>query len=165
MSQNQQDGFTLIEVMIVVVVIGILAAVAYPAYTDSVLKGRRAQGRTALAELMQQQERYMTQRNCYLAFDNSATGAVTPQPSCGATPGSVPFKTFSGDDPRNAAYLLSAGACPDPAGGSNLPLTDCVRLLAVPRAPDPAAGTLVMTSTGSKSCTGERSQDPKVCWP
>ena len=64
-------GFTLIELMVVVAVIGILAAIAYPSYTEAVLKGRRAQARTALLELMQQQERYMTQRNAYLAFSLS----------------------------------------------------------------------------------------------
>lgn len=86
-TKNYSMGFTLIELMIVVAVVGILAAVAYPAYTDSVLKGRRAQGRAAVAQLIQQQERYITQQNCYLGFTtNSSTGAATatsPGSACG----------------------------------------------------------------------------------
>lgn len=40
-----QKGFTLIEVMIVVVIIGILASIAYPSYREYVLKGNRAEGK------------------------------------------------------------------------------------------------------------------------
>lgn len=163
--RNELAGFTLLELMIVVVVVSILAAVAYPAYTDSVLKGKRAQGRTALMELLQQQERYLTQRNCYLAFDTDDTGHATPLASCGSTPTEVPLKTISGDNLENAAYVLSAGQCPDPAGGPDLPLTDCVRAVARPRMPDPSVGSLVMTSTGSRTCTGERRNESRVCWP
>ena len=76
-------GFSLIELMIVVAIVAILASVAYPSYRDSVLKGRRGEARAALAELMQQQERYMTQHNKYLTFSAGATG--------------TPFKTTAGD--------------------------------------------------------------------
>ncbi len=170
MNIHQQRGFTLIELMIVVAVIGILAAVAYPAYTDSVLKGRRAQGRTALAELMQQQERYMTQNNCYLGFTTNASFSATPAaPSpataCGGiTASSVPFKVFSGDSSASAAYRLSATTCT--AGSTTLSIAECVKVVATPIKSDPAVGNLEMSSNSTKNCTGTaKSTNFKLCWP
>ena len=45
--KKNQSGFTLIELMIVVAIVAILGAIAYPSYLDSVRKGKRAEGRTA----------------------------------------------------------------------------------------------------------------------
>jgi len=56
MDIKKHSGFTLIELMIVVVIIGILGAIAYPGYTDSVRKGRRADAHNSLTMAMQQQE-------------------------------------------------------------------------------------------------------------
>lgn len=61
-------GFTLIELMIVVAVVGILAAVAYPSYSDSVRKGRRGQAKADLMELAQLAERHRTVNNTYAGF-------------------------------------------------------------------------------------------------
>ncbi|CAN7664855.1 type IV pilin protein [Variovorax paradoxus] len=146
-------GFTLIELMIVVAIIGILGAIAYPAYTDSVLKGRRAQARTALLELMQQQERYMTQRNTYLAFTN-ISGVTTPTTASGT------FKVYAGDTASRPSYWLSAVAC------DNQSITECVKLTATPTSSDATAGALSLTSTGVKSCS-IASTDAKfrLCWP
>lgn len=170
MNTRKHRGFTLIELMIVVAVIGILAAIAYPAYTDSVLKGRRAQGRTALAELLQQQERYMTQNNCYLGFTTSTAFVATPTaPSpataCGGvTAGSVPFKAFSGDNSSSAAYRLSATTCA--AGAGTLSIAECVRVVATPIKSDPAVGDLEMSSNSTKNCTGTaKAANFKLCWP
>jgi len=157
-------GFTLIELMITVAIVAILAKVALGAYQDSVLKGKRAQGRTAITELLLQQERYLTQRNCYLAF-SSSTSAATALTSCGSTPSftasTFPFKFYSGDNANSPAYLLSAGAC----AGSTV-LSDCVQVTATPQFPDTVVGSLQATSTGTKSCTGTAaSTNPKLCWP
>lgn len=156
MKQIRSRGFTLIELMIVVAVVGILAAIAYPAYTDSIVKGRRAQGRTALVELMQQQERYMTQNNTYLTFTSAQDGTPTP---------AVPFKVFSGDVVTQSNYRLGAEACPV-AGGTTLPLNECVRLVAIPNRADAEAANLRTNSTGEKDCTGTTwPTNKKLCWP
>ena len=150
MKKLLNSGFTLIELMIVVAIVAILASIAYPAYTNSILKGRRAEGRTALTELMQQEERFMTQTNSYCAFSNSGgtTAAVA-----GCT--TVPFKTFSGDSQSKAAYYLSAAAC------ASSTIAECVQVSAEPIKTDPEAGTLQVLSTGTKTCTGTKTS---VCW-
>lgn len=62
---KRQRGFTLIEVMIVVVIVAILAAVAIPSYQDSVRKTRRADAKEALMRIAALQERYFFTNNQY----------------------------------------------------------------------------------------------------
>lgn len=157
MKRIYKRGFTLIELMIVVAVVGILGAIAYPSYTSSVQKGKRAQGRAALAELMQQQERYMTQNNTYLTFTSAQDGTTTPA--------SVPFKAFSGDSVGQSNHKLSAEACPG-AGSAFLDIKECIRLVATPNFSDTEGENLRMTSTGTKDCTGTAwTGNKKLCWP
>ncbi|MCW5222482.1 type IV pilin protein [Verminephrobacter aporrectodeae subsp. tuberculatae] len=73
--ERPQRGFTLIEVMIVVAIIGILAAVAYPSYKEFMARSRRAQAKTVLIGAQQWMERFYTENFRY--DKNSATVAVT----------------------------------------------------------------------------------------
>jgi len=147
-------GFTLIELMIVVAIVGLLAAIAYPAYTSSVVKGKRSEGRAALMDLVQQQERYMTQYNSYLSFTTGSTAGTN------ASGGSVtaPFKVYSGSTLAASSYTLGARAC------TSLTLQQCVEVFATPRSPfsDAAANELYIRSTGEKGCNGTK--QPDVCW-
>ena len=59
-------GFTLIELMITVAIVGILAGIAYPSYQDSVRKSRRADAQGALLGFANAMERYFTVNNSYL---------------------------------------------------------------------------------------------------
>lgn len=141
---SKQAGFTLIELMIVVAVIAILASVAYPAYTDSIRKGKRAEARAAVLNLLQQQERYQTQMNTYLVVEAGASG--------------TPFKTFSSPEGSRAgsSHLLGAGVC-KPVGTVTPPVRDCIEVFAVPHFgvfSDPQVGSIVMDTQGRRNCTG-----------
>lgn len=154
-SRRLASGFTLIELMIVVAIIAILAAIAYPSYAEAVRKGRRAEARTALLQLMQQQERFMTQNNTYQAFANVA-GTTTPA--------TVPFIIQVGSNASAPSYWLSAVQCPAVGGGTQPAINACIQGVASPTRPDAAVGNLTLTSTGVKGCSGTTT-DSRLCWP
>jgi type IV pilus assembly protein PilE len=77
-ERNKQKGLTLIELMVVVVIIGILAAVAYPSYQNSVRKARRADGAAALTTVQLAQEKLRS--SCRFYAQNLAGAASV----CGA---------------------------------------------------------------------------------
>lgn len=74
-NKNVQHGFTLVELMITVAIMGILAAVAYPSYREFVAKSRRAQAKTVLLSAQQWMERFYTEN---FRYDKNSLGvAVT----------------------------------------------------------------------------------------
>lgn len=141
-------GFTLIELMIALAVAAILATIAYPTYQEAVRKGKRAEGRAALMELMQQQERYYSLTNSYIAFSSTSTEEDAKK-----------FKWFSGGNASSSAYEISASPCEGET------IENCVQLTATPGSPkvdknftDTLCGKLTFTSTGVKGA------DDSHCW-
>ena len=64
---SDQKGFTLIELMIVVAIVGILAAIAYPSYQQHVLRSWRSTASGCVLALAQSMERQFTANMTYLA--------------------------------------------------------------------------------------------------
>ena len=103
----RQTGFTLVELMIAVAVIGILAAVAYPSYTDYVYRARHSDAYDCLVDAAQRQEEFFYNNNTYttnLAGLGLANGVV----SCGDG-GSYTLTAAAGATGNIAnSYLLTA---------------------------------------------------------
>lgn len=137
----RNKGFTLIEMLIVIAVIGIISAIAYPSYTSYITRAKRTECRSAVMQVMQQQERYYTRLNAYLAFTSAAS--------------SIPMKQFSGDTAVASACLISSAAC------SGSALSACVMVTGTPTFSDPVVGNITLQSDGAKACTGTQ---PDKCW-
>lgn len=72
-------GFTLIELMVVVAIVAILVAIAYPSYQDAVRKGHRGQAKADLVELAQRAERFRTINGTYQGFAIAAPDNQSPR--------------------------------------------------------------------------------------
>jgi type IV pilus assembly protein PilE len=149
MKRNEAAGFTLIELMIVVVVIAILGAVAYPSYQDHVRKAKRAEARTALLKTAQVLERWYSDRSTYgtsPAPPATAT-AIDVAPLYGLALGAVVYSGENATD-NKSPYTIAAAA-PTAA----CPIDACFLLTATPNAPfaDPTCGNFTLTSTGTRS--------------
>lgn len=74
--KNHQPGFSLIELMIVVVIVGVLASVAIPAYTDYLMRGKLAEARANLGEMRVKLEQFYQDNRTYLGA--CAANTVAP---------------------------------------------------------------------------------------
>jgi type IV pilus assembly protein PilE len=148
----QSTGFTLIELMIAIAIVGIIAAVAFPSYQNYVRQTNRAVARALLYENAQFMERFYTQNNQYIASvgnDGIANGG-------------------GGDDVSVALPIRQSPRRPDPdvVVQYNISLAvvtdDTFTLQAVPTgimAGDPC-GTLTLTNTGVQGAGGNVAD----CW-
>lgn len=120
----RMQGFTLMELMIAVVIIGVLAAIAYPAYTDHMNRTRRSDGKAALLNLANYMEHYYTENNGY-------TGATLTTVGYTGTTSQEGYYNISISSLTNTSYTLTA----TPTGA---------------QAGDTTCGALTLTNTNIK---------------
>jgi type IV pilus assembly protein PilE len=104
----QPQGFTLIEVMITVAIIAILAAVALPAYSDYIMRGRVADATRALSARRAAMEQYFQDQRSYAA---PAAGSKVAYPCANpvvVAGGSFTISCDVGDAPTATTYTITA---------------------------------------------------------
>jgi type IV pilus assembly protein PilE len=73
-------GFTLLELMITVAIIGVLVAIAYPSYTDYLVKGNRANAKSFLLDVAQKQQQFLLDNRAYASqAELLAAGLAVPR--------------------------------------------------------------------------------------
>lgn len=141
-------GFTLIELMIVVAVIAIIAAIGYPSYINSIVKTKRAAAEGCVSQYAGYMERFYTQNLSYLkdtaGVDNPAIGNPSPVTlDCAGPQNSGADYVFSAVAPTASTYTVTA----TPKGAQ------------LNR--DTACGALSIDQAGTKSATGTMGA---ACW-
>ncbi|MCW8908722.1 MAG: type IV pilin protein [Sedimenticola sp.] len=140
MKKGASTGFTLIELMIVVAVIGILAAIAYPSYLEQVQKTRRSNCAGELVGLGNAMERFFTVNGTYVgATVGGAAGDIYPA-QC-PIDGGTAYYNLSITAQTGSTFAIQATPTGAQAGDS--------------------CGTLSYTNTGQKAATGGSLAE---CW-
>lgn len=145
---KKYQGFTLIELMITVAILGILAAIAYPSYTAQVQKSRRADAQVALQEIAQRQEAYFLRNRSY-AKDVTQLGyaATSAEGQYGLSIAPTPG-TCTG---------LAAAACTGYVA-SAAPVTG------KPQVHDKPCQVLTLNNRGTKTAKDSSNAASTVCW-
>jgi type IV pilus assembly protein PilE len=139
--KQAQRGFTLIELMIAVVVIGILSAIAIPNYRSYVQKAERGAAKAVMLNIAQTEERYYTNNGTYLAVAALPTAAPSG------------WQNYSGSSATSVKYNITVAAglisTTPPAA-----ITDNYTITATPVTTDGVCNILKLDSTGAKAASG-----------
>jgi type IV pilus assembly protein PilE len=143
---KRANGFTLIELMIVVVIIGIIASVAYPSYQDSIKQSRRNDAQGVLTSFAAAMERRYTIQNTFTGA--AAGGADTGAPAATVFPSEAPL------DGSSKYYDLTIQAA----------TATTFTLRAAPKGAQAGDGYLELLSSGLKRWDVNGAGTVKNCW-
>ena len=146
MTSTRQAGFTLIEVMVVVAIAAILASIAWPAYQNQVMRGRRSDAISALAAISQAQERWRSDNPTYQSTLADLPGGMTVSQG-----GHYDLSVVAGSA-TNAAYAIRATVKTTSPQAADLSCQTMTMTL--------ADGRIAYTSANS----GGANADPDPCW-
>lgn len=135
---RRPQGFTLIELVVVVLIVAILAAIAIPSYRKYVVRSHRVDAQRALTELAARQERFLYSNNQY-------ADSVTALGGTSSMAGSYYSVSIAGTSSVGTTYTMVATAT-----GSQ-------------RRDDPQCQTLSLDQAGRQESTGTTANDP-TCW-
>ncbi|KSW26167.1 MULTISPECIES: type IV pilin protein [unclassified Pseudomonas] len=137
---KRSAGFTLIEIMIVVVILGILAAIVVPSYQSYVIRSNRSEAQALLSDAAAREERFFTQNNSYVT---STTNIANLGISAASRTGLYTLAIAPGTA-TDGGYLLTA--TPQRAPQTN----------------DDECETLTLNAVGTRGSSGTGSTES--CW-
>lgn len=137
-------GMTLVEIVIVIAIIGILAAIAYPSYVNSIMRSNRAAARACLTNYATHMERFYTTNMRYAEADGSAPDL--PELECAS----------ANDTGQHYDYSLSA------VTASTFTLQAAPKGVQATR--DAACKTLTLTHAGERGIADSASGTVDECW-
>jgi type IV pilus assembly protein PilE len=150
-----EQGFTLVELLIAMVIASILAAIAIPSYSSYIQKSRRTDAKSALLNLASLEERYFSTNNTYTNAPGNlgyAAGTVTPFP-------------VSNGYYNITAIIPVAAVAPANATSAGTPASYTITATAIgTQANDAACASFTISSSGQQTATGTDPNASVDCW-